>query len=63
MNNHYGIEKTSIAAHEEQNDRILARKLARELTAEELAEVAGGMRSLGGTSYSGPCCCADECCA
>lgn len=42
-------------------DRILARKVALELTGEEIKEIAGGRMSEH-VSGSGPCCCADDCC-
>ncbi|MBP2294987.1 hypothetical protein [Azospirillum rugosum] len=39
--------------------RILARQLARPLTAEEIDVVAGGMRAAGGTCSAGTCCVPD----
>lgn len=42
-------------------ERILARKVARELTAQELAEIAGGRLSRAGVTHSGPCCEEDDC--
>ncbi len=44
-----------------QTDRILARKVAHELTCEEVKEIAGGMMSAH-VSHCGPCCEADDCC-
>jgi bacteriocin-like protein len=43
-------------------ERILGRQLARELSDAEMQEISGGMMKRAGTSYSGPCCCADDCC-
>jgi hypothetical protein len=45
------------------SERILARQVARELTDREIDEVSGGLMRQAGTSFSGPCCCADDCCA
>jgi hypothetical protein len=39
--------------------RILARQLARPLTAEEIEVVAGGLRMVGGTCSAGTCCVPD----
>ena len=39
--------------------RILARQLARPLTAEEIDVVAGGLRMAGGTCSAGTCCVPD----
>lgn len=39
--------------------RILARQLARPLTAEEIDVVAGGLRAAGGTCSAGTCCVPD----
>jgi hypothetical protein len=39
--------------------RILARQLARPLTAEEMDVVAGGLRTVGGTCTAGTCCVPD----
>jgi len=39
--------------------RILARQLARPLTAEEIDIVAGGLRMAGGTCSAGTCCVPD----
>jgi hypothetical protein len=53
-------EQTHEACEE---NRILARKVARELTIEEIDQVSGGMAiRTAGTSFSGPCCHADDCC-
>ena len=52
------IKRARNAGQEGKAERILARSAARELTPEEMAEIAGG---LAGTSYSGPCCVADDC--
>lgn len=48
---------------QQHTERILARQVARELTEQEIDQVSGGMMKRAGTSFSGPCCCADDCCA
>jgi hypothetical protein len=52
------IKRVRKTGQEGKAERILARSAARELTPEELTEIAGG---LAGTSYCGPGCCADDC--
>lgn len=44
-----------------QPPRILARRMARELTAEELEQISGGMRSNGGYTATSMCCDCDAC--
>lgn len=52
-----------IATTEEaaQPPRILARRMARELTIDELDDVSGGMRSAGGYTATSVCCDCDAC--
>jgi hypothetical protein len=55
-------EQMTAPAHQER-ERILARMVARELTAEEIAHVSGGSRPLRpADSFSGACLFRDDCC-
>ena len=58
------FNKDHIAVQPREDDvssgtRILARQLARPLTAEEIDVVAGGLRMAGGTCSAGTCCVPD----
>jgi hypothetical protein len=55
-------ENTDVSAHEAESSRsrILARQLARPLSADEIDVVSGGLRAVdGGTCSAGTCCCPD----
>jgi hypothetical protein len=56
------IENAAEPQHETQElPRILARRMARELTLEELDQVSGGMAKAGGYTATSCCCDCDAC--